>query len=117
MHGISEKHQERKERKLNRIDLGKTQTKEQLTKHVQCQNFILPVEPCMNKPFLILLPALLQIHMNPKQKEFLASSMGFLKGMAISTNEPIAEKLSKCHCLTHACNLDFLGQMTPFELL
>ena len=45
MHDISEKNQEREKKKSKRIDLGKTKTKEQFTKHVQCQTIILPVEP------------------------------------------------------------------------
>ena len=81
MHGISEKHQERKKRKLNRIDLGKTQTKEQFTKHVQCQNFILPVEPpCMNKPFLILPSSIATNSYEPKTKGIFSIQHGILKG-------------------------------------
>ena len=41
MDGISEKKTREKEKKSKRIDLGKTKTKEQFTKHVQCHTALL----------------------------------------------------------------------------
>ena len=41
MHGISEKKTREKEKKSKRIDLGKTKTREQFTKHVQCHTAFL----------------------------------------------------------------------------
>ena len=55
---------------------------------------------------------LLGIHRDPKQKEFLKSSEGFLRAIPA-----LSEKLPKWHFSTPACDLTFLGQMTSFEML